>query len=200
MVKKTSSLCEKSNIITTYRIDQKQFRFSFCFFVLQKPHGSLMENKLLSAEERKDIFYDYDVFVTHRADVHDKEAVDNINVALQSRNMNILMEKNCIGKDWLTKLKYAATKCRWIVFLDTKTSDSKMFTSSKLVESLKRILESRKVQTVAIVGERDGLFIHDDLRCVTCIPYHDDDKSLNDTLYKTLSGEFAVLSVCNLRV
>lgn len=158
-----------------------------------------MANKLMSAEERKDIFYEYDVFVTHPEDIPDTSAVGNISDALESRDIKILFQNNCIGKDWLTKLKYAATKCRWIVFLDTKRSNNKMFASSKLVESLKSILETRKVQTVVILDKKDDVFIHDDLRWVTCIA-SDDDKYLKETLCNTVSGKFVFLYIGKLQV
>lgn len=171
----------------------------------QKTHRSLMEKKLLSAEENKDIFYEYDVFVTRRKEAHDKKwdsktamkvydkkgevmevydkqgkpmtvydkewqpltvydkekkptkvyddkgkpmnvyatIMEDINEELTAKNMKVLLEKDCIGKDWLTRLKYAATKCRWIVFMDTNESYGEMSNPDKLADSHKRILESR---------------------------------------------------------
>ncbi|CAG2246536.1 unnamed protein product [Mytilus edulis] len=99
-------------------------------------------------------------------------------------------------------MKFAATKCRWIVILDKpkgfspqnkswfepKGSKSKTLMSYKVVASLKGILESRKVQTVAIVNESDELHIYDDLRWVACIPFHNNENNLIDTLYKVTSG------------
>lgn len=162
----------------------------FCFLFIQVDHGSLVENKLLSSEECKDVFYDFDVFVTYSEDVRNKEALDSINKALSDRKLNVLLEKDCLGKHWLTKLKYAATKCRWVVFFETKGSKSKSFMSSQAVYSLKSILESRKVQSVAIVNKRDELHIHDDLRWVTYIPYNDKEKDMIEMLHTVVSGKF----------
>ncbi|CAG2241983.1 unnamed protein product [Mytilus edulis] len=101
--------------------------------------------------------------------------------------MKMLLEKDCFGKDWLERLKYASTKCRWIVFLDGKESTSDNFVDYNVVSSLKDILKSRKVQTVAIVDEMRKPHIHDHLRWVTCIPNGDKDDYLSTTLYKVMS-------------
>lgn len=163
-----------------------------------------MENKLLSAEEMKDVFYQYDVFVTHRReldknerkdDTEYKEDVSKINKMLTTNNMKVLLEENCLGKDWLTKLKYAATKCRWIVFLDTNDPKSNLFTSHKLTNALHPILESNRVQTVAIVNKRKNVFILDDLRWVTCIQNQQDKTQLADTVYNIVSGKFFSFSL-----
>lgn len=163
----------------------------------EKTRRSLMEAHLVSTEEKKDIFYEYDVFVTHRRELTDKEKkttkeyekdVNKINEAFAHRNFDILRENDCRGKDWLTKLKYAATKCRWIVFLDTKETNSNLFASHLLTDSISRILESKKVQTVAIVNPRDDIQILDDLRWVTCIPYQNNITSVIETLEKVVSG------------
>ncbi|XP_071126843.1 uncharacterized protein [Mytilus edulis] len=166
--------------------------------------SSLMEKKLQSAEENKDAFYQFDLFVTSPEDVgeHNKQPIERMSKLLKARNVNILLEKDCLGKDWLEKMKFAATKCRWIVILDKpkgvssqkkswfepKGSKSKTLMSYKVVASLKGILESRKVQTVAIVNESDELHIYDDLRWVACIPFHNNENNLIDTLYKVTSG------------
>lgn len=156
-----------------------------------------MENKLLSAEERKDVYYDFDVFVTHQNEVHDKERehmkanykdVELVNKALVARNMTILKEEDCRGQDWLTKLKYAATKCRWIVFLDKNETKNELFTSHKVTDSLKAILESRKVQSVAIVKTENESHVLDALRWITCLPYQKDIEYVVETLYKVVSG------------
>ncbi|CAC5415464.1 TMEM173 [Mytilus coruscus] len=170
----------------------------------QSLHSSLMGKKLQSAEENKDAFYQFDVFVTYPEDVgeHEKQPVEKMSKHLKARNMNILLEKDCLGKDWLEKMKFAATKCRWIVIVDKpkgsssekkswfehKGSKSKTLMSYKVVASLKGILESRKVQTVAIVNESDELHIYDDLRWVACIPFHNNEHNLIETLYKVMSG------------
>ncbi|OPL33797.1 hypothetical protein AM593_04138, partial [Mytilus galloprovincialis] len=167
-------------------------------------HSSLMEKKLQSAEENKDAFYQFDLFVTSPEDVgeHYKQPIERMSKLLKARNVNILLEKDCLGKDWLEKMKFAATKCRWIVILDKpkgvssqkkswfepKWSKSKTLMSYKVVASLKGILESRKVQTVAIVNESDELHINDDLRWVACIPFHNNENNLIETLYKVTSG------------
>lgn len=253
-----------------------------------------MEKKLLSAEENKDIFYEYDVFVTRRKEAHnrkwdsktvmelfdvkgevmkvydkqgkpmtvydkewkpmtvyDKEKkptvvyddkgkpvkvyamnIEDINEELTEKNMKILLEKDCIGKDWLTRLKYAATKCRWIVFMDTHESYEEMstldteadsltrslesrkcvgthkivdffksilasknlFASQQLADSLKGILESRMVQTVAVVNTENHLRVLDDLRWVTCIPFRKNTDFMN-TLYKVVSGKLDIFKV-----
>lgn len=164
-----------------------------------------MEKKLQSAEENKDAFYQFDLFVTSPEDVgeHNKQPIERMSKLLKARNVNILLEKDCLGKDWLEKMKFAATKCRWIVILDKpkefspqkkswfepKGSKSKTLMSYKVVASLKGILESRKVQTVAIVNESDELHINDDLRWVACIPFHNNENNLIETLYKVTSGK-----------
>ncbi|CAG2194337.1 unnamed protein product [Mytilus edulis] len=78
----------------------------------QKINGSLMENKLLYADEMNDIVYDFDVFVTHPEKVTDKEDLNKINKKLKHEKMKVLLEKDCLGQDWLEKIRFAATKCR----------------------------------------------------------------------------------------
>lgn len=163
-----------------------------CF---QKKGGSLMEKELLTAEETKDNFYDFDVFVTHseRFTENDAKQVPSrkeiISEGLKKRGMTILSEKDCLGKNWSEKLKFAATKCRWIVFVDKEGSKSKYLTSPKVVDSLKNVLESRKVQTVAIINKRTNLHISDDLRWVACFDYHSHTELLHDSLYKIVNGK-----------
>lgn len=155
-----------------------------------------MEKNLLSAEERKDVCYDYDCYITHangKTDDNLKIRMETISKDLEGKSMKMLSEKDCFGKDWLERLKYASTKCRWIVFFDGKESTSDNFVDYNVVSSLKDILESRKVQTVAIVNEMRKPHIHDDLRWVTCIPNGDKDDYLSTTVYKVVSGEYDVL-------
>ncbi|CAC5412915.1 unnamed protein product [Mytilus coruscus] len=175
------------------------------------PRPSLMEKKLLSAEENKDVVYEFDAFVAQCSldNSNDKlqmQAVEEISQELRKKNLQILSEKDCLGQDWLETLKFAATKCRWVVFLDEKQvsptpekgwfdkiskgiwSENKTLMPFTIAAALKSILESRKVQTVAVVNKSDELHINDDLRWVTCIPYSDITTDIVHTLFKVLSG------------
>ncbi|CAG2246542.1 MITA [Mytilus edulis] len=156
----------------------------------QKLHSSLMEHKLQSGEENKDAFYQFDIVVNSRKIQERKHFV-----------REILLVKGLVGKDEIRCNEmplYCYFRQAKRVFLSEKNwfepkwYKSKTLMSYKVVASLKGILESRKVQTVAIVNECDELHIYDDLRWVACIPLHNNETNLIETLYKVTSEEAAV--------
>ena len=134
--------------------------------------------------------YDYQVYIAHTK--HDEEKASEISNYLKRKGILSILE-DAAGRTWGHQLLLAVNKCRWFVILLTRKALDNLITFNTL-SALSGSIYKRKVRVIPVVDRKEDLYIPDDLRWVTYIPFDDSsNRGHLKSLYSIVSGKLIVV-------
>lgn len=151
---------------------------------------SNLQEKLLYPAEKRGSEYSYSVYVTFSdGKQRNKDDIQKCEQALQKADISCLSEETCLGSSWEERLQYAATQCRFIVFIQPEKANKDRLISTNVEPTLSPIIANRKVQSIVVVRDKSNAKVHipESLRWVSCLAFDDKEEYAN-TLADLING------------